>query len=189
MMIPTVIEMSTAMTGAVMAVAALAVREDVVRHRIPNRLNLAALLLGCSLAFLAGGSRGLVLHAAGGALVGCGVFVPFYLLRGMGAGDAKLMGALGSFLGPGGALLAAAWALVAGAVIALAIVAWRLVEPRPRLEHTSAGASSVVWRAMDRLSTVRNERFPYAVAIAAGVLMTLWLQGSLRTLYSALGIG
>jgi len=172
-----------------MAVALLAVREDIVRQRIPNRLNLAALVLGCSLTFLAGGFRGLVLHAAGGALVGCGVLVPFYLLRGMGAGDAKLMGALGSFLGPSGALLAAAWALVAGAVIALAIVAWRLVEPRPRLEHTSAGASSAVWRAMETVSAVRKERFPYAVAIAAGVVLTLSLQGSLRTLYTALGIG
>ena len=187
-MIPTVVEMSVAMTGAVMLLATVAAFEDVVRHRIPNSLNLAALILGLGLSCLAAGWRGLVLHAAGGALVGCAVLVPFYLLRGMGAGDVKLMGALGSFLGPVDAGLAAGFALVAGAVMAAAIVAWRLLESAIQVERGSGGAAAAS-QAAAVIAVVRKERFPYAVAIAVGVGTTLWLNGSLGALLSALGIG
>jgi prepilin peptidase CpaA len=186
---PTIaIQVPALMTGAVMAVLALAVREDMLRHRISNALSLAGLILGLGLTSVASGGAGFV-HSAAGALVGCAAFVPFYLLRGMGAGDVKLMGATGAFIGPGGALLAAALALVAGSVLGVAIVIWRLIEPRPRLEGSPSGEVSAVWRAVATISIVRKERFPYAVAIAAGVVAVLWLQGSLGALVAALGVG
>jgi len=130
-----VIVTSPLMTGVVLVVFALAVREDLLKHRIPNSLNLAGLVLGVGLAFLLDGVGG-ALAATGGALVGAAALLPFYLLRGMGAGDVKLMAAAGAFLGPLHALLAAAMALMAGAVLAVFIIAWRLVEPRSPL-HSS----------------------------------------------------
>ena len=180
--------MPIVMTGVVIFVVALAVREDLLRHRIANSLNLAGLMLGLGLAALAAGVSG-VMYSVGGVAVGCAVFVPFYLLRGMGAGDVKLMGATGAFLGPGSALLAAALALIAGCVLGVAIVFWRLIEPRLRLETSPSGEAPAAWKAAATISVVRKERFPYAVAIAVGVVTTLWLRGSLGALFVALGIG
>ena len=183
-----VIQMPAVTAGIAVVVLALAVREDLLRHRIPNALNMAGVVLGFGLATLAGGVSGAI-HSVEGALVGCTALIPFYLLRGMGAGDVKLMGATGAFLGPSGALLATALALIAGAVLAVGIIVWRLVEPRPRLEASPSGEASAAWRAAATISVVRKERFPYAVAIAVGVVTTLWLRGSLGALFVALGIG
>ena len=62
------------------------------------------------------------LTGAGGVAVGMGVFLPFYLSRGMGAGDVKLMGTVGAFLGPKYALLASGLCLGAGGVLAIIIL-------------------------------------------------------------------
>jgi len=181
-------EVRAVMTVALLIMLALAAREDLLRHRVPNVLTASALLMGVALAFLIGGWTGFFV-SLGGALVGCATLLPFYLLRGMGAGDVKLMAAAGAFLGPGSAVLAAALALVAGCVLAVAIVAWRLVEPCLRLEPSPAGGASAGWRSAAAFSIVRKERFPYAIAIAVGVVATLWLQGQLGNLSAALGIG
>ena len=128
-MFPGPMDYDAAMTVGALVLVALAAREDLVRNRVPNTLNGAALLIALVLGVAAGGAEGL-LNSAGGALAGCAALLPFYLLRGMGAGDVKLMAAAGAFLGPGAALLAAALSLIAGGVLALAYVAWRLVQPR-----------------------------------------------------------
>jgi prepilin peptidase CpaA len=173
-------------SGLVLVLLALAVREDLIRSRVPNRLNAAGLVLGLGMMWAAAGSQGLA-DGAAGAAVGGAVLFPFYLLRGMGAGDVKLMGACGAFLGFKGALLAAGLSLIAGGVLGFGYVVWRLVEPPPPLQLSAQGVTPRVGRAAAVLSTVRRERFPYAVAIASGVVMTLWLQGSLAALATALG--
>jgi len=175
------------MTGVVLVVFALAVREDLLKHRIPNSLNLAGLVLGVGLAFLLDGVGG-ALAATGGALVGAAALLPFYLLRGMGAGDVKLMAAAGAFLGPLHALLAAAMALMAGAVLAVFIIAWRLVEPRSPLHSSPSAEATSTWRTVAALSTVGKERFPYALAIAGGVVAMLWQRGSMSGLLALVGV-
>jgi hypothetical protein len=74
-------------------------------------------------------------------------------------------------------------------VLALGYVAWRLIEPTEPLQASAPGATPRGWHAVAVLSTVRQERFPYALAIASGVVITLWLNGSLADLAMALGIG
>lgn len=69
-------------------------------RRIPNWLNLSGLILGLGLNvffFHAGGA----LKSGQGLLLATAVYLPLYLLRGMGAGDVKLMAAVGSLVGPG----------------------------------------------------------------------------------------
>ncbi len=72
---------------------------DFRTRKIPNWLTVPALILGISIHVLAAGWPGAKtsLEGAGLALV---LLLPFVLLRGLGAGDWKLMGAVGAFLGP-----------------------------------------------------------------------------------------
>jgi prepilin peptidase CpaA len=86
--------------------------------------------------------------------VGFTVFLIFYLLKGMGAGDLKLMAGFGSLLGPS-AILCAAWiAAVVGGLIgvgyAVGLSLWR---------RRLAGVGTQIPRA---------ETIPYAPAIVAG---------------------
>jgi prepilin peptidase CpaA len=68
-------------------------------RRIPNWLCVAGLLAGFSAQIYLQGARGL-LTAGEGFGVALLIYLPLYLLRGMGAGDVKLMAALGSIAGP-----------------------------------------------------------------------------------------
>jgi prepilin peptidase CpaA len=171
------------MTASALALVALAARDDLVRSRIPNALNATALVVAVAVGCLASGLTGLM-NSIGGALAGCGALLPFYLLRGMGAGDVKLMAAAGAFLGPVDALTAAALAIVMGGGLAVAVVVLRLVESTPLAEFSLRDASTPVLRLFATISAARKERFPYANAIAAGVVTTLALRGSLEQFYS-----
>lgn len=68
-------------------------------RRIPNWLNASGLVLGFGLNLLLFQSKGLAI-AGEGLLLAAAVYLPLYLLRGMGAGDVKLMAAIGSLVGP-----------------------------------------------------------------------------------------
>ena len=67
-------------------------------RRIPNWLTFPAAALGLVAATAAHGGPGTVSSAAG-FLVGLALFFPLFFLKGLGAGDVKLMGALGAWLG------------------------------------------------------------------------------------------
>jgi prepilin peptidase CpaA len=68
-------------------------------QRIPNWLTVAGLLTGLVIHLLLGGWQGL-LTALEGAGLGLLILLPLVLLRALGAGDWKLMGAVGAFVGP-----------------------------------------------------------------------------------------
>ncbi|MFZ0963907.1 MAG: A24 family peptidase [Terriglobia bacterium] len=68
-------------------------------RKIPNWLGIPALVAGLALSAALGGAPGLK-SSLEGAGIGLGVLLPFVLARGLGAGDWKLMGALGAYLGP-----------------------------------------------------------------------------------------
>lgn len=72
---------------------------DLRTRRIPNRLTVPALLIGLGVNAVAGGWHGFM-QGLEGAAIGLGLLLPVVLLRGLGAGDWKLMGALGAFVGP-----------------------------------------------------------------------------------------
>jgi prepilin peptidase CpaA len=73
---------------------------DLASRRIPTGLTLSGAAAGLGLNLLLFGAAGLSLSLRGLA-TGGGVYMVFYLLRAMGAGDVKLMAAVGAFLGPG----------------------------------------------------------------------------------------
>ena len=95
---------------------------DLAIRKIPNMLLLGgwigALGLYCSSA-APGAAIG---TALGGALVGFALFLPLYALRGMAAGDVKLMATVGLFLGPSETLYACILTWCVGGAMALIIV-------------------------------------------------------------------
>lgn len=167
-----------ALIAPLIIVLLFATSEDLLAHRIPNVLVGIGLGVGILVHTSVRGWDGAIFSLLG-AFVGLAALLPFYLLRGMGAGDVKLMATVGSFLGPLGALHAAAVTLALGAVLGAGIIVGRgLARARARTERLAeelhdSGAAPV---------SVRKERFPYAVAIAGGTVLLMWHQGQLAHL-------
>lgn len=155
--------------------AALAVREDLRTHRIPNRLVGPALLLGCLVHLSWGGPTAALLALASAAVAG-GILLPGWLVKMMGAGDVKLMAAIGAWLGtPRLALYAALLSLVAGGIISLVEAARRGI-----LKRTIRDAALLVPRVVGGATPGGDApvgsgvRVPKALAFLAGSLLALW---------------
>jgi prepilin peptidase CpaA len=152
---------------------------DVTKRRIPNWLTLSAAIVALVLNFSKTGSDG-ALTSSAGLLTGLAAFLPFYLARGFGAGDVKAMGAVGAFLGPQGALLAAAWTLVAGAIGALLVLivrreylALRSLVTRWLLRGYALYAAGQAHPLAGGPNDPTRRRFPYGLAIASGTLVSM----------------
>src|SRR5438093_4583954 len=97
---------------------------DLRTRRIPNLLTFGATFVGIVFHTAIADWLGLGYSVAGWAL-GVALFFPLFMLRGMGAGDVKLLGAFGAWLGRLGIVRAAVAAALIGAGIALAVVVSR----------------------------------------------------------------
>ena len=96
---------------------------DVRYRRIPNWLSVSGVLIGLALnTFLYQGWPGLRLSLLGLA-VACGVYFLLYALRAMGAGDVKLMAAVGALVGWQDWFGIFVVAAIVGGVMALILVA------------------------------------------------------------------
>jgi len=162
---------------AALSLASIACWTDLRTRRIPNVLTFGAAAAG--LAFHAFSGNG-PLTALAGWFTGVLIFAPLFLLRGMGAGDLKLLGALGAWLGPLMALRIGLWSAVAGGVLALAVA----------LVHNYAGQSLrnvwlllTHWRVsgitpLDALTLDKGKgpRLAYAVPLMVGLMVALWMR-------------
>jgi prepilin peptidase CpaA len=72
---------------------------DVRYRKIPNWLSMSGIVLGFAINFAIGPPEGGVLFALKGFAAGFGLYLLLYVLRAMGAGDVKLMGAVGALVG------------------------------------------------------------------------------------------
>jgi prepilin peptidase CpaA len=168
--------MNAPLSMTLLVLLALAVWQDLAQRRISNILTLAGLACAIGMQSIWAGSSGF-LNALAGAGVGLLCFLPLYLAKGMGAGDVKLMAAAGAFFGPADALVAALLSLASGALLALVVLLWRTHEIRTAAAGAPASAATG-----PLLVQLRKERFPYAAAIAVGVVTTLWISGTLEVL-------
>ncbi len=104
--------------GAVLGTSLVAALIDIRTRRIPNLLTFPSLVAGVVCAAVIGGFGGL-LDSVFGCLLLATPFVVLFLFAGGGAGDAKLMGALGAWLGIASGIVALVAVLATGAVIGL----------------------------------------------------------------------
>jgi prepilin peptidase CpaA len=152
---------------------------DLKQHRIPNLLTLSVLIIGISLQFLLHGWEGLI-YSLGGLAVGFLIFIPFYIKGGMGAGDVKLMAAIGAFLGFNGALLAVGLSLFAGSVMGIFLLVilggvkaamHRYYATLKQYLYTNNFDLSYIPPPSDEAAAVK---FPYASAICVGTITAMW---------------
>ena len=168
--------MSVAEVSAV-AIALVAVLWDVSTSRIPNKLTFTAAASALVFHVLAPGGAGFS-HAALGLLVGLLVFFPVFALGAMGAGDVKLMAAVGAWLGAKSIISVALYGSFAGGLLAL-IVALRRNYLRQALRNirmllTYWWVEGVKPLPALTIESTDSLRMPYALAIAAGLVVTLW---------------
>lgn len=104
----------------IVSIAAVACAIDLKEQRIPNWLTFSAAGSGLAYHLVVNGFSGLG-FAAAGWLVGVAIFFLPFVLRGLGGGDIKLLGALGAWLGPFDVVWLALYTGVSGAVLALAV--------------------------------------------------------------------
>ena len=165
--------------AVVLILGGLACVWDLRARRIPNLLTFGGAALAIAYSLWTSGFGGL-LTSVGGWAVGCALFLPMFVLGGMGAGDVKLAACLGAWLGPMPAVFVALYSAIAGGVMALAVALatgyfkqavgnvwlllahWRVVGVRPLPELT--------------LETARGPRLPFALPILAGAIAAMWLK-------------
>ena len=142
---------------------------DLRTRRIPNELTAA--MAGIGLGLSATGVSGVPLWAStAGFLLGLALMMPGHVFGGTGAGDVKLMAAVGAIVGPALVVTAFLFTAVAGGVLAV-IVAAR----RRRLSATLAGTSRLVAGSPEARALLRTSpagsRFAYGPAIAIGSIL------------------
>jgi prepilin peptidase CpaA len=151
---------------------------DLQLRKIPNWLTLSGVCAGLGVNWILYGWAGLRVSATG-TLLGFGAYFALYCLGAMGAGDVKLMAAVGAMLGPKGWLAVFIATSIAGGILALALVVWN-----GRVRETLWNTFFIVqelahFRApfkRRRELNVKDPRalnLPHAVAIGTGTMACL----------------
>ncbi|KML43862.1 prepilin peptidase [Burkholderia cepacia] len=158
--------------------AVAAASTDIATRRIPNRLVAlglgGALIAQCMLHGVLAGALGWL----AGAATGFGLLLPFYLLRGMAAGDVKLMLAIGAWVGAEMTFYIVLATFIAGGIggIAFALLRGRMrqmwANVRALIARRSQGARTDAADGPVEIASVGT--LPYGVAIAAGTLGMLF---------------
>lgn len=165
--------LKAAVLGLAVVLALIAGWTDWRSRRIPNWLTVPGFLVGVLANVLTNGRDGLKASLLGAGL-GLVVLLPFVLLRSLGAGDWKLAGALGAFVG-----WQALANLLMGSVFVAGVMALGLVIYKRRFKETMRNigrllASMLTFRmpgAEVSLDNPQSLKVPYGVALAVTTLL------------------
>lgn len=162
-----------------LVIAAVACITDLRTGRIPNVLTFVSAVAALFFHAVVGRGEGVLLSVAG-LMVGVAVFFVPFALRGLGAGDVKLLGAIGAWIGPAAVVWTALYTGIVGGVLCVMVAAfhgyfrkaisnirallahWRVSGVRPLPEVT--------------LGENRGPRLAYAVPILMGLIVTVALR-------------
>lgn len=144
---------------------------DLRSSRIPNWLTFSA--MGFALVGHAwlGGIQG-ALFSLAGLVAGLGLFLILYASGSIGAGDVKLMAAVGAMLGPYGALLSGLLAIMVGGVYALCAMCyqWGFATTGRKLASAAQGAFQIGGKSWTQ-ELALPFRLRYGLAVAGGTLL------------------
>ena len=178
----TISTLPMAVVGPLLILVLCAAFTDARNRRIPNWLTGAGILIGFSIHTVLHGWSGFC-FAAAGMLAGFGLYFLLYVLRALGAGDVKLMAAVGAFAGSYVWFHIFLATAVVGAVAALLL---SLVKGKlgATIWNTSFIASELLHFRAPFLANssldVKNPgslTLPHGIAIASGVCLILFRSG------------
>ncbi len=147
---------------------------DFRRGRIPNWVTFPSMAAGLGVYTLLHGLEGLLFSLKGLAL-GIGLLLVFYMAGGMGAGDVKLLGAVGGLTGPGGVFAAFVITALLGGIYAIFLLVRRT---------GLAGSFRYVWSMLTTLLLFGKSGLPhtqsadpqpkirYGLVIALGTILS-----------------
>jgi prepilin peptidase CpaA len=152
---------------------------DLSTQRIPNKITFPTILIGFICQAWLKGFSGLIFSLQGLGL-GIGLFILPYMIGKMGAGDAKLMGAVGAFLGPKGVFIAFLYASIAGGIYALLLIFFHRQQFKGFVSEQYANIVALyVTRKFDKdiaMNKSSRPRLCYGLAIAAGTWLYIGLE-------------
>jgi prepilin peptidase CpaA len=174
---PSLLGTGQILLGILVAIAAIF---DIRYRRIPNWLVLAGLIVGLSWNVYASGWSGL-LRALEGLGLGFVLYFPLYMIRARGAGDVKLLAAVGAVTGPGNVWWIFLLTAILGGIIALFLLLFR-----GRVRQTFFNVGWIIrdlshlqapWRSSDELDVTTNKgmRLPHGAMIAVGALAFIFI--------------
>ena len=157
----------------------LAIVNDLYNRKIPNVLILLGLVGSLTGQIFLPQGLGIIQWSVG-VLLGFICFFPLYALRGMAAGDVKLMMVVGGFISFPLVITAALYSFVAGGILAILIVL-----SKGQFKLLAHNIKTILTPLYIRLTSgvdVGNNltkpmsigRMPYALAISAGTITTLY---------------
>ena len=153
----------------------IAVVSDIRFHKIFNWLTFPAMVVAVSYHSYMSGLQGLIFSVVG-IFVGIGLLILFYFKGGMGAGDVKLMGAVGGMIGAKGVFVAFLCTALVGGIFAIV-----LLTLHGRLKETAKRYGTILkvliftW-SLIYLPPEKEEKMPlmpYGVSIAIGTSLAV----------------
>ncbi len=149
---------------------------DLRYQKIPNALTFPTILTALAYAGFTRGLDGL-LFSAGGMVLGMAILIVLYLMGGMGAGDVKLLGAVGAILGPLGVVNAFVLTAFIGVIYAVLVVLANYKQSRGFVVRIATMLKTFVCtRQFIYIPAPKGEEQPklcYGIAIALGALCTI----------------
>jgi prepilin peptidase CpaA len=161
---------------------------DLRERKIPNKITFTGILIGIIVNLITGGWTGL-LHAIVGTLAGLAIFFIPFLMGGMGAGDVKLMGAVGALMGWQFSLMTAVYSALFGGLMVLVYLLYS-GKLKDTFKKMILSLINLLFRFLNHLGynetinrmqrslvkdgqTYKKIYIPYGVAIAGGTVMVL----------------
>ncbi len=154
----------------VLLVAAIS---DVRIQKIPNWLTFSTVAAGLACHSWMNGIAGFFFSLQG-VLLGLGLLISFYLAAGMGAGDVKLMGAVGGLLGPKGVFWAFIYTAIIGGILAVALLLWKAGGRETLRRYGRILRTLMLTHQFIYIPVAENKNIPilyYGVVIALGTTL------------------
>lgn len=149
---------------------------DLLTRRIPNWLTFSAVLLGLAAQCWFFGWPGF-LQSVLGILLGFGLFSPVYFLGYMGAGDVKLLMAVGAWIGWSLCLRVAIASVIFGGVFAFAEILLRgRIVTVVKNTHSFLRSLLVPVLVPEALNLDKNRKFAFGICVALGMAAVIFLE-------------
>jgi prepilin peptidase CpaA len=150
---------------------------DLRSSKIPNWLTFSAMAGGLISHSLLNGLSGLLFSAKGLGL-GFALFILLYLMGGMGAGDVKLLAAVGSFIGAEAVLTAGLIVMFIGGLYAILMMMsyWGVRASLKQMTTILKSCILMPGRLAPFTPAKAQPPLRYALVIGLGTLMSQWME-------------